>query len=372
MPDFRHSFAWLIFYFSLNSTCLVGAASIAYEDYISENVLSVDQYQEEKFKWIYETYGDFILICQVEDSGKTTYSYYHPITHEVLEIQDPVQTSLSDSTFWDTVYLYTQYFLEKIQSTVTFSYGIEELSRDVDYFIYQFFGDAFLQFHGYHKDGISHIGTYNPDHELNDNVRITFINGMLNGQKHLDASLEIISKAHGDSTIHYVFRATDGWTNDLLNSACVKFISYTSEQAYMLADLWKELIADLGGPENGCTIIHYAHSIGATDSWIAKSLLSKEEQQCIHVITIGSPTMIPHDAGFASVVNYVSKRDGVSIIFDTIGCLNGWLYDDNNIYLLESDSILPWDHYITAPGYSEIIRLLGENFVKIYGSPKRV
>ena len=76
--------------------------------------------------------------------------------------------------------------------------------------------------------------------------------------------------------------------------------------------------------------------------------------------------MVPSDIGFASAVNYVSKYDGVSILMDPIGCMNGWL-SGGHIQLLDSDGIPMFDHTLNSTAYSETIEKLGAQFVKTYG-----
>lgn len=253
-------------------------------------------------------------------------------------------------------------FLSHIEHSLSFSKYAEEEWDDA---VHEVFSPEFLQFTGYYQEE-SFAGIYNPNNEINACVRITLINGILNLKSDMDLALQLLSETHGNSTIHYVFRSTQGWSEDLFDCVSIK-AGYTSTQACMLAATWKQLIYDLGGPGNEGIILHYAHSIGAIDTYAARELLSPEEQQMIHVITLGSPMMIPEDAGFGSVANYTSKRDGVSIFADPVGYFRGWLDDKSNVFLLGSIWGIPFvEHTLSATSYRELIEELGKEFASIY------
>lgn len=155
-------------------------------------------------------------------------------------------------------------------------------------------------------------GKYGMD-EPDDEIRITFINGILNQESDINTSLELISKAHNNRPVHYVYRGTNGWVKDSIDTNLIKLGIITSESAIRLANLWKKLIAEMGGIEGKGVIVHYAHSIGGTETCAAKKLLLPEEARKIRVIAFGTATVIHHDSGFHSVVNYISYRDGVPL-----------------------------------------------------------
>lgn len=203
--------------------------------------------------------------------------------------------------------------------------------------------------------------------EVDEKVRVTFINGILNRNRDCMETAQMISKTHGGTNVHYIYRPTSGWANDLLSSVPVRF-GLVSPQATLLASTWKELIAEMGGVESDGIIIHYAHSIGASDTWNARTLLTAEEKSLIRVITIGSPFMI-HKDGLHSVVNYVSVRDGVSLL-DPFGYYRGHSQDpDSNVVFLggwrEGWPII--DHPIYSPTYKALLYKLGNEFIEKFG-----
>lgn len=226
------------------------------------------------------------------------------------------------------------------------------------------FGPNYLVLAGYYNHPLeSGVVGYG---EINDKVRVTFINGILNRNSDCMETSQMISKLHGGVNVHYIYRPTKGWTDDLLQSVSVWFGSLTP-QSNLLAKTWKELIAEMGGSEGNGMILHYAHSIGASDTWNARTLLTKEEKAMIRVITVGSPFMI-HKDGLHSVVNYVSVRDGVPIIslLDPFGYFNK---DGYNVILVGSllEGMPFVDHPIYSPNYLNIFYSLGKQFVETFG-----
>jgi hypothetical protein len=248
-------------------------------------------------------------------------------------------------------------YLNELLSGHGFS-SIQELAES-------YFGPLYLVMAGYYNHPLE-AGVFGFG-EANDKVRITFINGILNRNRDCMETAHLISKTHGGINIHYIYRPTVGWANDLMGAVPVRFGSVTP-QATLLANTWKELIAEMGGVDSGGVIIHYAHSIGASDTWNARTLLSPEEKSMIRVVTIGSPFMI-HKDGLHSVVNYVSVRDGVSML-DPFGYFRGHYDEDSNVVFLSSwrEGLPIIDHPIYGSTYEALLHKLGADFVSTYGS----
>jgi len=238
------------------------------------------------------------------------------------------------------------------------------ISENIDQVLNDFFGTDFLKFAGYYQDA-SCIGCYRPNQELNPLVKITFVNGMFNYKEDIGETLTEFSNSHGGNTIYYVFHSSKGWTDDLIHSTLAKW-GVISPVAHMIAQLWQSLIQEMGGTSSGGIIIHYAHSIGATNTLLARQLLSPEELTMIHVITLGSPTLIQENTGFGSVVNYASTQDFVTLL-DPWNYLRGWLFKNSNVYWLRSSwDAFPFDHVTNCTPYKNIIRQLGVDFVSTY------
>lgn len=210
---------------------------------------------------------------------------------------------------------------------------------------------------------IGHCGA----HEINAKVRVTFINGILTTQSEMLDSLRVLSRSHGDTKIHYVFRPTSGWTGDLSNAILSKtgflLAGFRSLHAHLLAQMWRQLIQEMGGIEGGGTIVHYTHSLGGTDTDRARGLLTPEEQKMIRVTSFGSATLLPN-TGFQSVQNIVSVRDGVSC-FDPLEYLRGCFFSPPHVHFQQSLINGPWpiDHLLNGPTYRTLLHELGAQFL---------
>lgn len=224
------------------------------------------------------------------------------------------------------------------------------------------FGKISLTFYGFysHDEEVGRFG----EKEINDKVRITLINGIINARHDLIDSLEMISKFHGGNNIHFIFHPTEGWTRDVIKGGLVKF-GWISPQAEQLAALWHKLIEEMGGIHGGGKIIHYAHSLGAVDTAIAKGFLTPEELSMIEVYTFGSPSLLV-PGGFQSVTNFVSKGDAVSLL-DPISYINALLNPAEHISFVPSSWLIPLiDHQLTFPAYKSVLESLGKQFLELY------
>ena len=202
----------------------------------------------------------------------------------------------------------------------------------------------YMKFAGFHSHE-SETGIYGDGFE-HKKYRITFVNGILTTMDDLRVNMQLISEAHDGCNIHYCYVGTRGWTNDLVRSSFCK-MGVTTPEAKELARIWRELIQDMGGPDNGGIIFHYAHSLGGTETHLAKFLLNPEELKMIRVITFGSPTLIPNE-GFHSVTNLISCRDVISAL-DPIGFVSALVFETNSFFVGSH-----WDGYpiVDHPFYS--------------------
>jgi hypothetical protein len=223
-------------------------------------------------------------------------------------------------------------------------------------------GRGFLHLAGFYSDKPT-TGAYGQG-ELSDTLRITFINGILNSRTDYKESLQNFSASHGGMNIHYVFNPTEGWTWDLYKCMIAK-LGFVTPQAKMLAQTWKKLIDEMGGVRGGGKIIHYCHSIGGTHTEIAKTLMNEEELKMIEVISIGSASILD-DSGFFKVTNYVSRRDGVSML-DPLRWFDAWQGNIPHTHFIGSWYGIPFiDHPLVFNTYEELIHQLGNTVVQNY------
>lgn len=237
----------------------------------------------------------------------------------------------------------------------------EEIHEEFEFFCHQMLGPGLFLLIGVKsedvKTGTIGLGEVGPD------VRITHINGILNTHQDCIDNVQRVSDMHGGVNVHYSYRPSEGWTHDLINCIIVKW-GYTSPSAFELGRTWKKLIAEMDGKGE---IIHYAHSQGGAETACARHLLTPEEQKMIIVYTFGSSRLL-EDKGFKRVMNYVSRRDGVSML-DPQGYLYSLFYQPENVIFVGSSWGFPLiDHPMTNENYTKVLEDLGEEFVQRYGS----
>lgn len=252
-------------------------------------------------------------------------------------------------------------WMEKIDNFLSVE---QQIAKHGDDIAMEVFGAGILNFSGYFIHP-QEVGTYG-NGELSDKFRITFINGILNVLDDHLQTMELLSESHGNNNIHYIFNPTRGWTWDILKSTLIR-LGYVSEQAGMLAAIWRKLIKEMGGVNSGGIILHYSHSIGTGETYAASSMLTPEEQKMIRVVTIGSPIMIPQN-GFNKVENYASMRDGVCL-FDPLRYLG--LISDPDINIIYVDTLygIPLiDHTIASGAYKLLIEEKGRQFLEMINS----
>ncbi len=220
---------------------------------------------------------------------------------------------------------------------------------------------------GYYRDSSSTGSTEGS--EPGDKVRITFINGILTTQDFLFENLSMISQSHGGCKVHYVFRATQGWVGDIGDAIAIKpgyWMGFESHYSRALAEKWRALILEMGGVEGGGTIIHYAHSLGGTETDRARDLLTPEEQKMIRVISIGSSTLI-RNQGYQNVTNYMSTHDGIRF-FDPLGLTRNMFTSQSNLkWLNERTSLSTFflaDHTLNCDTYRNLFLDLGRSFLE--------
>jgi RHS repeat-associated protein len=219
-------------------------------------------------------------------------------------------------------------------------------------------GQQWLRCSGYNLDS-SFPDVYGGE-EIHPKVRITLINGILNGAPEVRRSAALLSSTHCDVPVHFIYAATEGFSGDMLRGAFAK-AGLVSQQAKLLTNLWRELIDEMGGVKGGGTLLHYAHSLGATDTLNALRLLEPEERALIRIATFGSPTLLD-DGVCAKVDNYVSVRDGVPI-FDFYRYADGAKGLRENVHFISSDGVLPFiDHYFCGKTYRGVLEILGQKF----------
>ena len=337
----------------------------------SEGIMTVRlmyEYQDEGFILnIITRSGETIVIRDFAEDNLLN-------TWEMALREEPQQLTLSRM---DTLHDITEYSYQCLRFLAgsinkAVSHIKHEVKRLTDFETYledsghQVIGRTFFVLAGYYGEkterGVVGRG------EVSDKIRLSHINGILNTKQDELESAAMLSRCHGNINVHYTYRSTGGWTHDVFKVTMVR-LGYTSLEAYELALSWREMIAEMGGVQGGGMILHYAHSIGGSETLAAKQFLTPEEQQLIIVKTFGSPKLIAaHE--FYDVVNYVSYRDGVSL-FDPLTYIWALAGGTSNIVFVGDYFGIPAiDHFFEGESYRTVVEKLGRDFVEDYGCVK--
>ena len=319
---------------------------------------------------------------QISENDESSEYIYDSQARIITIIHSPLAKSHSEE---DTTLISTETVISVISNFFSFFQNIfnqiQDFKESTNHFINELnlvnylqgkhqtplediFGLTFLELAGYYQEP-EHQGIFGQGEKF-DQIRITMLNGLFSDRDDIK-NVQQLSEHHGNTNIHYIFRPTSGWTHDIIKG-CYSRMGFVSLSAKHLADLWKQLIQELGGTDSNGLILHYAHSLGGSDTYLAKDLLTPEEQKMIRVVTVGSAIMVPH-GGFEGVVNYVSRRDGVCLFVDPIGYIKGLVSADSNVKFLGSSFGIPFiDHALNGSSYKILLKELGEQFLKELGS----
>lgn len=274
-------------------------------------------------------------------------------------------------TVWDSIFGFWNHLEESASGLGTALKNELQLSDEFAA-SFEVLGDEWLGYHmmvllGCRREQAC-TGVYG-EKEINSKVRVTFINGILTTHDTLIECLDLISKSHGGVKVHYVFRPSEGFTWDVDRGLMLKFgyelLGFRSKYAHMLADMWRGLIEEMGGVGGGGTIIHYAHSMGGTETDRARGLLTPEEQKMIRVITFGTLTII-RNHGFQSVVNHICVNDGVATVLDPFGLIRNFFDPSSNVVWDDEEFFplwrWPWNHLLCG-AYRPAINESGRQFL---------
>ncbi|MGK5594372.1 MAG: RHS repeat-associated core domain-containing protein [Parachlamydiaceae bacterium] len=199
--------------------------------------------------------------------------------------------------------------------------------------------------------------------EVNDHVRITFINGMLTNTHWLMMAVTALSKSHGGVNVHYVHRPNAPFFFDALRAFMVK-IGYITPHARALAETWQELIHEMKGEDK--TILHFSHSIGSCETMAALGLLSKDLQGKIKVYSFGSPCLGSHSNW--NIQHFVSVRDGICLL-DLGRMISAAKGKHAPVTFVGSFCGIPFiDHFFSSKSYLDVWSAMGKTFVEWYGS----
>ncbi|MCB1119368.1 MAG: hypothetical protein KDK65_05355, partial [Chlamydiia bacterium] len=261
--------------------------------------------------------------------------------------------------YWQATTQWASHMFALIQNTTFYHNCIDQIEDLGE----KFLEESFLTLMGYYQLG-NETGVFGSG-EISDRVRVTFINGILTLPDMFERTVAELSRCHGDINVHYVYRGTGGWSDDMIRSVLARW-GFESPEAEMLVLQWRTLIAEMGGVNGGGVIYHYAHSLGGSLSEQAYLQLTPEEQKMIHIFTFGSPTLLQKKNEHDKFTNYVSVRDGVCYL-DPITYVRAWMHRCHEVIFVGDSKGPPIvDHLFFNATYRSIWLTLGKQFREKY------
>ncbi|GAB4188135.1 MAG: hypothetical protein Tsb0015_07760 [Simkaniaceae bacterium] len=198
-------------------------------------------------------------------------------------------------------------------------------------------------------NNISNAGMQNPafvgEWEI-PRLKITYINGIMNGEKDCLSTAKMISGFYKQAKVYYIFDPSEGFLKDTLSALNMLCFSLENPAVSQLADLWKRCLQE----DNG-EIVHYAHSRGGLVTKLALQQLSKQEKQRIHLRIFGSPAFF-FDRSLGSIVHHINEKD-------CIPAVNLWRLcyaADHEITIPSSSDACCFEHSIKDSSYSSSLK----------------
>jgi RHS repeat-associated protein len=296
------------------------------------------------------------------------------VKNNPLSFVDP-QGLFSLSTLWEGVSKqfwhcadYLQDAFGSISNTIENNFRVyDDIADDLRFVMREMIGPLFFTLVGLHNEDVEFGACGNG--EFSDQVRVSYINGVLNNREAVMESAMQISECHGGVNVHFTFRPTGGLTRDVYNSL-LRLLGYSSPASRRLAEGWRQLIDEMGGVDGRGLILHYAHSLGGAETDCARQLMSPEELQMIRVIAFGCPKVLRNE-GFRHVQSYMGALDFV-MVFGLFGYVDAMLSRSPHVIFLGHSGLSAWsDHLLNCPIYATKLVELGRRFVAMYDPRRR-
>ena len=194
--------------------------------------------------------------------------------------------------------------------------------------------------------------------EVNKNIKITFVNGILNTGNSCEVTSNEISAYHGFNRVYFVNDQSKGVIRDLWEAQ--RLIWGNSTDGVMkLVMLWKSLLAEIDMNDPKSKIIHYAHSRGGLVTEVAMRYLTEGERGKLCIYILGSPTTIK-EGQCKDCKNIYNSRDWVPVTNPS--------KIQYMVAPLANDKIVPssawfFEHGILDNAYLNQIKMLGDQFL---------
>lgn len=312
-------------------------------------------------------------ITQAPSSKKV--SKYHSLTF--FENTYTVLDALYDT--WDFFFGESNDYLETekdpdkpfdlLEEFLNFENNFNQVFNEpVEYFLKRIFGETLSFISGLSVEEMVE-GCFGNKPEL-PHLRLSAINGILNSHQSARKLVGHISKSHKDYPVHYLFTPTHGFSQDMFKALEGK-LEIHSDRSHRLSELWAKLIHEMyeqiEEPDLVPTLIHFAHSLGGLDSYLASLHLSDIVKSHIRVNTFGSARLISSSDGFQSIKNYICYRDIVPMTDLIHYVIHIVRQDDDTVFVGDFFGIPFIDHFFFNGTYEHIAIEIADKVVEEFG-----
>ena len=191
--------------------------------------------------------------------------------------------------------------------------------------------------------------------EVDPRVRVVAANGILNGKEDAHSLAENISRHFGGVNVHYSYNSSHGFVMDLLECVAQK-LGFHTHCEEKLVQLLRQQCGEVGA---GGQVYLLSHSQGGLVVSNALGHLTPGERALLHVVTLGSATMID-PTGLGNARNYINSGDPVPWLSDPVGIAR----HSNHVEILPSAL---FDHSVLASAsYQNVIDKQGRKFQETY------
>lgn len=194
---------------------------------------------------------------------------------------------------------------------------------------------------------------------LRPKVELVYVPGMNNTHESTTDGSQVLSRAHGDSSVSFTHNKDHGFISDLGETICQKLNIPTNSVDKFVALIREKL--DKVGSDG--IVMPYGFSQGGQIVDCLRNHLTADQLKQIIVVTLGSAKMIS-DKEFGGAINYVSTRDPVPFVSDPFGILKSFFCSDIHVEFIKSDGIPFMDHAFLNDTYQKAVADLGRRYIK--------
>lgn len=212
----------------------------------------------------------------------------------------------------------------------------------------------------YRESQVFTVGTF--VHKASE--RHTYINGICTSYQSAKEAAQNESEHKGGEQITCFYNSTKGFLLDTFDVGLEK-IGITTDSVRNARNGLTKMFSQLEshGHKKDARIYFTGHSEGALIGYNASQKLNPAQRKKMNMVTLGGAKIIPK-SDYNSAENYASRRDGIPLVADPIGCGISLFSDNYNMKFLESNGIPGLDHFYMGDTYQKLQENLGNDYLE--------